>query len=222
MTRTVFIPCRARADVKAVVESVLENVPQKRIGLVSTAQFAHQLEEIEKGLEEGGKTALIAPGRPNPGQVLGCDARAAGGQSRGTPGEPDCYVYLGTGRFHPLRVAEETGKPAYAVKPGGELEKVSKRELMRRAKRRAARIDAFKRAGRVGIIVSTKPGQSRMGRALKLKEELEPEKQTFIFIANEIKPDSFAGYDVDAWVSTACPRIAEDSFEAPMVDISEI
>ncbi len=222
MVKTIFIPCRAQADVKLVVESILENVDYEKLGLVTTAQYVHQLDEIREKLERGGKTVMISAGRPNPGQIIGCDARAAGGDSRGTAAEPDCYVYLGTGRFHPLRVAEETGKPVYAVKPSGELEKISEKELMKCAKIRAARMDGFKRAEKVGIIVSAKPGQSRMGKAIELRKKLEREKQTFIFIANEIKPDYFTGYDIDAWVNTACLRIGEDAFEKPVVDISEI
>ena len=214
VVKTIFIPCRAQADVGLVVENILEKVPFDKIGLVSTAQFVHQLDEIGEKLEKRGKKVVISPGHPNPGQVLGCDARAAKGA--------DCYVYLGTGHFHPLRVAEETGKSVYMAHPSGGIEAVSKDQLMKRAKIRAARMHRFKEAKTVGIIVSTKPGQMRMEVARELKKKLEGEKQTFIFTANEIKPDCFMGYDVDVWVNTACPRIAEDCFERPMVDVSEI
>ena len=197
-----------------MVESILEKVDYDKIGLVTTAQFVHQLNEVKRGLEKGGKTVVISPGHPNPGQILGCDVRAAR--------DADCYVYLGTGHFHPLRVAEETGKPVFMVHPSGGIEAVSEDQLMKRAKIRAARMHRFKEAKTVGVIVSTKPGQNRIGKALELRERLRGKKQTFIFAANEIKPDCFEGYDVDAWVNTACPRITEDRFGRPMVDISEI
>lgn len=214
MPKTIFIPCRSKADVELVADNILEKVECKKIGLVTTAQFVEDLDEIRKRLEKAGKTVVISLGRPNPGQVLGCDARAAKGA--------DCYIYIGTGHFHPLRVALETGKPVYMAHPSGGIERVSDDEIMKHEKIKAARLHRFKEARTVGVLVSTKPGQNRMEQAMGLREKLRGEKETFIFAANEIKPDYLTGYDVDAWVNTACPRMAEDRFEKPVVDISEI
>jgi diphthamide biosynthesis enzyme Dph1/Dph2-like protein len=62
-----------------------------------------------------------------------------------------------------------------------------------------------------------------MGKALELKKVFEKQgKEVFIFAANEIKPDYFTGYGIDAWVNTGCPRIAEDRFERPVIDMSEL
>jgi len=214
MTKTIFIPCRSKADIELVVENILEKVGFKKIGLVTTAQFVDDLSEIKKRLEAGGKTVIISPGRPNLGQILGCDVRAAKGA--------DAYVYLGTGHFHPMRVALETEKPVFIVHPSGGIERVSDEVIMKHRRIQAARLYKFKEANVVGILVSTKPGQSRMEKALGLKKKLAGSKETFIFAANEIKPEYLTGYDVDAWVNTACPRIAEDVFDRPVVDISEI
>ncbi len=217
--KTIFIPCRSSADIELAVDNILEKVPFERIGLVTTAQYVHQLKEIQTRLNKNGKNAIIAPGRPNPGQVLGCDAGAArGAASKGA----DCIVYLGTGHFHPLRAAMDTGLPTYMTHPSGGIEIISNELLMKHAKIKAARMHYFNLAKRVGILVSTKPGQSRMKQALNLREKLKGVKETFIFAANEIKPEYLEGYDVDAWVSTGCPRIAEDRFNRPVVDISEV
>lgn len=216
--KTIFIPCRAQADVELVVGDIVKKVDFERIGLVTTAQFVHELDEIKEGLEKAGKKVFIAPGRPNPGQVLGCDAQAA----KGAAGKgAECIVYLGTGRFHPLRAAEETGLPTYMVHPSGGMGEVSKDQLMKHRKIRAARVHRFKEAKTVGILVSTKPGQERFEEALKLKERFK-EKEAFVFVANELNPGYFTGYGVDAWVNTACPRIAEDLFGKPVADVSEI
>jgi len=214
VTKTIFIPCRSKADVELVTDNILEKVDCKKLGLVTTAQFVDDLEEIKKRLEKAGKTVVISPGRPNPGQVLGCDVLAAEGA--------DCYVYIGTGHFHPLRVAVETKKPVFIAYPSGGIERVSEGAIMKHEKIRAARLHRFKEAKTVGILVSTKPGQNRMMQALSLKKKLAGRKETFILAANEIKPDYLLGYDVDAWVNTACPRISEDKFDKPIVDISEI
>ncbi len=219
MAKTIFIPCRSKADIELVADNILEKVDFKKIGLVTTAQFVDDLKGIKKRLKAKGKTVIVSPGRPNPGQVLGCDAKAASGP--GAKGA-EAYVYIGTGHFHPLRVALETGKPTYIAHPSGGIEKVSDELVMKHKKIRAARMYRFDEAKVVGILVSTKPGQNRMKKALELKKKLAGKKETFIFAANEIKPDYLIGYNVDAWVNTACPRITEDAFEKPMVDISEI
>ncbi len=214
MAKTIFIPCRSKADVGRVADNILEKVECRKIGLVTTAQFVDDLTEIKKRLEKAGRTVVISPGRPNPGQVLGCDTRAASGA--------DCYVYIGTGHFHPLRVAMETKKPTFIAYPSGGIERIHEEAIMKHERIRAARLHRFKEAKTVGVLVSTKPGQNRMDMALALKKKLAGAKETFIFAANEIKPDYFIGYDVDAWVNTACPRISEDAFDKPVVDISDV
>ncbi|MBN2517492.1 MAG: diphthamide synthesis protein [Candidatus Altiarchaeota archaeon] len=216
MARTVFIPVRAEANVDLVVENILEKVTAKRIGLVTTAQYVHVLADMKRGLEGGGKKVSIQPGRPNPGQILGCDARAG-------MGDVDCFVYVGSGRFHPLAVAYKTEKPVYIAHPSGGLEQISGEEVFKYQKRKYARISKFKDARKIGIIVSTKPGQQKLKHAVELRDRLKGEgKETFIFVANEIKPENLVGFEVDVWVSTACPRIVDDHFEKPIVDISDI
>jgi 2-(3-amino-3-carboxypropyl)histidine synthase len=212
MAETIFIPCRSKANVELVVENILEKVDSEKIGLVTTAQFVDDLPEIKKELEKADKEVIINEGRPNPGQVLGCDARAAKGA--------DAYVYVGTGHFHPLKVAMETKKPVFMAHPSGGIEQVSEDQIMKHEKIRAARLHRFKEAKTVGIMVSTKPGQNRMEEALKLKEELD--KEAFVFAANELNPSNLLGYGVDIWVNTACPRIAEDRFERPVLNLGDL
>lgn len=216
MAKTIFIPVRAEADVGRIVKDILDKVKFKKIGLITTAQYIHLLDEVKDLLEKGGKEVSIQPGRPNPGQILGCDVRAA-------KGDVDCFVYLGTGRFHPLKVAYTTEKPVYIAHPSGGLEEISDKEKLVYQKKKYARISKFKDARRVGILVSMKPGQQQLDKALEFKGKIEKEgKETFIFVANEIKPESLIGFEVDVWVSTACPRIIDDHFDKPIVDISEI
>jgi 2-(3-amino-3-carboxypropyl)histidine synthase len=214
MVKTLFVPARGQANIQEVVNSILAGVLIKKIGLVTTAQFVSQLPKIKERLEQNGKEVIISAGRPNPGQVLGCDCRAAKGA--------ECYAYIGTGRFHPQNVARKTGRPTYIIHPMGGLEKISEEEVMRYEKIRAAKLHRYKEAKTIGVLVSTKPGQNRFEAALKLKNDLKGKKETFIFVANEIKPDYFVGYNVNAWVNSACLRIAEDDFDKPVVDISEI
>jgi 2-(3-amino-3-carboxypropyl)histidine synthase len=81
-------------------------------------------------------------------------------------------------------------------------------------------------AYRVGILVSTKPGQNRLKRAIFLKKKLEAEgKKVFVFVANEIVPESLLDFpDIEAWINTACYRLIDDSerFERPIVNLDDL
>lgn len=218
MMKTIYVPCRAKLDAKKVAVDIESNIakknPQKTLGLLSTAQFVGNLDSIAKELGKKGIDTVISEGRGNPGQVLGCDARAAKGA--------DVYVYIGSGRFHPLRVAMETAQETYIVHPEGGVEKISDAEINKYRMKQAARVHKVKEAKRVGLLVSTKPGQCRMGEALKIKKAWGGVKEVFIFAASEIRLENLLGYDVEAWVNTGCPRIVDDSFDRPIVDYQEL
>jgi len=60
-----------------------------------------------------------------------------------------------------------------------------------------------------GIIVSKKIGQARMEMATDLKALAEKHgRQANLFLMDLVAPELLQGYRVDAWVNTACPRIA--------------
>ena len=76
-----------------------------------------------------------------------------------------------------------------------------------------------------GILVSKKTGQIRMEMAKDLKALAEKhDRQASIFLLDLVSPDMLEGYRVDAWVNTACPRIAiEDllQYKQPMLTPQE-
>jgi len=76
-----------------------------------------------------------------------------------------------------------------------------------------------------GIIVSKKIGQVRMELAQHLKDLAEKHgREAHIFLMDLVAPDLLEGYRVDAWVNTACPRIAiEDilQYKRPMLTPQE-
>ena len=76
-----------------------------------------------------------------------------------------------------------------------------------------------------GILVSKKIGQGRMDMALGLKALAEKHgRQASLFLMDLVAPDLLQGYRVDAWVNTACPRIAiEDvlQYKEPMLTPQE-
>jgi 2-(3-amino-3-carboxypropyl)histidine synthase len=189
--------------------------PYKRICLLTTLQFLDSLEPARKFLESRGKVVLI--GKPKaakyPGQILGCDHSAA------VPGS-DCFLFMGSGRFHPLGVAMSVEKPVLFLDyESGKLESLEK-ERFRLQKIRAANLEKARDSQSFGILVSTKQGQGSLSSAEKAKTGLEKKgKKVWILVAGEFTPDKLLGLKLDCLVDCACPRLAEDTslFRKPII-----
>lgn len=195
-------------DKRDVLPVVRKAIPKLKgvVGLVTTIQHAKELQKVKGVLEGKGLKAVIGRGSCEDGQILGCEWGAATGV------EADMYLYLGSGKFHPVGVAIATGKPVVAADPlTGDIRGVEE-EVRRFWARRAIAIDRAMRAKSFGILVSTKPGQERRALARKLKKKLERAgKEAFLLIGNELSPPNLLGLKVDCLVNTACPRLLDDS-----------
>ena len=217
-----FHELRDDMEIIPAVEGILSEL-EPSIGLITTVQHAHKLNEVQEFLRKNGINALI--GRPSgrikyPGQVLGCNFSAA----LMVKSKVSMYLYIGTGRFHPLGAAVVTGKTVLALDPhtgGYEILERGERFLRVRYGLIAKAMD-FERAA---IIVSTKPGQNRMLIAEQLKEKAEEMgKKADMLVMDRISPQSLMGSGYDVYVSTACPRIALDdhmSYDRPILTVRE-
>ncbi|MCZ7392908.1 MAG: diphthamide biosynthesis enzyme Dph2 [Candidatus Methanoperedens sp.] len=204
----VFIEARSSIDVIPAVKSALPLLKAGRIGIITTVQHIHKLEEISKFLRENGKEAVIGKGDLRvryPGQVIGCNFTAA---------RVDCeeILYVGSGFFHPLGVAIATRKRVIAADPYlNQAVEVSPERLLRK---RHGYIAASMSAKVFGIIVSTKNGQNRMRLAQRLEESANNHKrEAFIIMMDLVTPEQLLAFKVDAYVNTACPRITIDDAE---------
>ena len=196
----------------------------KRVALLTTTQFRHWLPEIKQHLEEKGH--LVRIGEPDrrvayAGQLLGCDYHTATVVDK----EVDGYLYIGTGDFHPLGVAILIDKPVIIADPERGTARDLKEVRDRVLRQRHAAIVRAQDARVFGIIVSKKIGQARMEMATELKALAEKHgRQANLFLMDLVAPDLLQGYRVDAWVNTACPRIAiEDilQYKQPMLTPQE-
>ncbi|AKB85973.1 diphthamide biosynthesis enzyme Dph2 [Methanococcoides methylutens] len=214
--KVIFIETRSDTDVTEVVRKAIPEITGKRIGVMTTVQHIGKLPEACEILEAEGKECLIGRGDSKiayPGQVLGCNFSVADGL------DCDEYLYIGSGQFHPLGVSLATGKRVLIADPfSNEVREVDPRKIM---KQRSAVIANSLDAETFGILVSTKPGQYRMELARQLKELAEKHgKKAYILTMDLITPDQMLQFRVDAFVSTACPRLAIDEvgrFSAPML-----
>lgn len=211
-----FIETRSSVNLNPVVEKALSELNGQRIGLISTVQHVHKLQEACKQLEAKGKKCIIGTGDCRlayPGQVLGCNFSAARAETC------DEYLYIGSGDFHPLGVALSTKKRVIAANPlSGEVREVDPSRILRQ---RSAVIAKSLEAKVFGIIVSSKNGQNRMELAFSLKTLAKKhEKEAYLIFIDLVTPDQLLQFKVDAFVNTACPRLAIDEvgrFSAPML-----
>ncbi|MEK6852844.1 MAG: diphthamide synthesis protein [Nanoarchaeota archaeon] len=181
----------------------LGEIKEQKIGLLATIQHIGQLDRIKENLEQKGKEVYTARGKLTQyeGQILGCDSSAA----MNIAGKVDAFLYVGTGDFHPLHVALKLKKTLYLLSPEGEIEKISEEKLERIYGRKKAALAKFYTEDKVGIIVSTKPGQENLRQALVLKKMLEKKgKEAFIFACDLLKLDELENFDCKAWINTAC------------------
>ncbi len=218
-----FIEARSNADICAVAKKALLKLHEQCIGLITTVQHVHKLGEVRKILEQSGKTCVIGAGDSKiayPGQVLGCNFSAARVES---PEECDEYLYIGSGEFHPLGVTLATNKRVVIADPlMNEVREVDQSKILRQ---RSAVIAKSLDASHFGILVSTKNGQKRMELAASLKElAIKHDKTAHILSMDMITPEQLLQFKVDAFVNTACPRLAVDEvgrFYAPMLTPQE-
>ncbi len=180
-----------------------------RICLVTTLQFLDSLQKAKKFLESKGKVIKI--GRPAKakyaGQILGCDYSAA----EPLEGLVDCFLFLGSGRFHPLGLGLAVKKPVLFLDfEKGKLEYLDE-EVQKLRMAKASRREWAKGCKSFGILLSSKPGQLQLRTAERVREKLKKQgKKAYILVFNEIMPDKLMGLKLDCLVNCACPRLTED------------
>jgi len=118
-------------------------------------------------------------------------------------------LLISTGKFHAQNLFLQT--PILYALENNKIIKISNKEIEKlKAKRKTALIK-FLKADKIGILVSTKPGQENIKQAERLKKQLEKQnKQAFIFISNNIDTTQFENFPIDSWVNTACSGLAYD------------
>lgn len=197
----------------------------RRVGLLTNVQHQPWFSDVVAYLEEHGKEVLVggADGRTAyEGQLLGCDVHPA----REVEGRVDTFLCVGTGDFHALGVALATATPVIVADPFTE-EVRNLAELKDRVLRvRHAAIALAQEATTFGIIVSRKVGQYRMALARKIKDLLASHgRKGYLLLMDTVSPELLQGHQVDAFVNTACPRIAIDDgarYEMPVLTFPEL
>ncbi len=208
-----YIEAKAKCSVKNVVRKAIPLLrPWKKVGLVTTVQHVHKLDEARTVLLEAGKSVVIGDvGKLKyAGQVIGCDYSNAKAVLR----EVDAFLFVGGGKFHAIGVSLATAKPTVVADPYEKRAFTIYEEAARILKKRWANIHEAKQAEKIGILIGLKNGQKRLDEALKMRRIVEETgKKTVFYALKEITPEALVQFpSIDAFINTACPRLSlEDS-----------
>lgn len=218
-----YIEAHSSADINAPILDAINKLDDdvKTIGLVTTTQHIHKLDDMIEIFKSNGYTVVLDNGiGTSTGQVLGCNFTSIKNLN------VDVIVYVGSGDFHALGVKLFTKKPVILADPfTGQARDIDKfyDKILRI---RFARITKAKSAKSYGIIISSKKGQLRFELALKLRDLLEEHGlKAQILNMDYIAPDRLLPFNLDVFVMTACPRIAIDDsamYKKPVITPQEL
>lgn len=205
-----FVRAESLHDVRPAVRNALPLLHGKRVGVVGTTQHLQWLPEVEQILRDNGFEPLTRAGDArisNAGQVLGCNYTAADKTA-------DSYLYIGSGSFHPLGLALNTDKPIVCADPYTSEVQTMEAERRRFLQQRYGAIALIRDAKTFGVLASSKQGQLRWNMTQALKRRIERRgRKAYLLLLKQFSPDYLYNFrHLDAFVSTACPRVAIDDY----------
>jgi len=180
--KTLYIEAKAKSSVRDAVKKALPLLKDyKKVGLVTTVQHVHALNESREELLRAGKIVEIGDtGHVKyAGQVTGCDLSNANAIAK----EVDAFLFVGGGRFHPIGVALATAKPTIVADTYEKTDFTVEDEVNKILKQRWAQICQAKKAEKFGVLVGLKSGQRKLETAIKVKQKLEASGKHTILLA---------------------------------------
>lgn len=169
--------------------SSLDKIKEENLSLCYSIQF----EELAKKIKEILKNRII-----DETQILGCSSPAFSEKSQ-------AILIIGEGEFHPVALAYESKLKTYVFNENG-LKEIKEAQIEVMKKREKGAYLKYLNSKKIGILVSTKPGQQRLSRALNFKKRTK-NKKIYIFVTNEINVNEFENFGIESWVNSACPRM---------------
>ncbi len=216
--KTFFV--EARENEKIVLPINIFKLPEK-IVLFTTVQYIRNVDVWKKDLEDAGKKViLIKPVHAKyAGQILGCSIDKFDDNF-------DAFLYIGDGLFHPKALMLKNDKPVFIYNPKSkEFFELKKEELDEIKKKLKIGLVKFYSSKKIGVLISTKPGQFNLKDALVLKKKFA-DKEFFFLVDDTFNFDSLEDFNfIECYVNTACPRISYDDsvrLNKPVVDVNEL
>jgi 2-(3-amino-3-carboxypropyl)histidine synthase len=213
-----YVSARHKLDVGPVSAAGARKLAErtnggKRVGIVTTAQHQHKLQQMADAMKAEGFEVLVGAGDnrlAGLGQLLGCNYTAG----TSIEAEVDGFVYVGSGDFHPIAIAWGTDKPVVLADPYSGAVRTLDEVMDRLMRQRFATIERARGATAFGVLVGTRVGQERMRLARGIKKMLEREgKEAHLIALDFFSWDNLQYFrHLDALVNTSCPRITTDDY----------
>jgi len=200
--KTIFIPAKLNSEVNArKIESL--KLPEST-AIAYSIQYKDIAKQIYDILSKKYKITEIA-------QVLGCSKQKFSKNTK-------AILLISSGEFHAVSLAFETKLPIYILE-ADKLRKISDEDIYAFEKQKIASYMKFLNSEKVGILVSTKPGQENLKKAIAIENKLKG-KRAYLFLSNEVDTRQFENFDIEAWINTSCPRMDFEGFVFNMGDLN--
>ncbi len=202
--KTLFIPAKSTMQITdSELKDLSKNLP-KNLAIAYSIQYKDLAEKIKSTLSKKHKITFFT-------QVLGCS-------KPNFPKNTKAILLISDGKFHAISLAHETKIPVYLF-TNGILQKISKKEIEILEKKQKGAYLKFLHAEKIGILISTKPGQENLKKAIEFRKK-HKNKTSYLFISNNIDTNEFENFQIDSWVNTSCPRM--DMNEGSIINISKV
>lgn len=203
-----FVPCFANLDISSYFQSLSEKLKDLQwnyIRLVATVQHLRSLQELKSHLSKIGIKSYIK----KEGQILGCNLESI----RDSSEHIDGIISLHAGYFHTYGLLLNTSIPILQLDPfTGEMKHFTGKDRELFIRKRHGMITQARKADVWGILGSSKIGQYHPDRIKMIEKLLEDHnKSKILLISDNINLENLTNFTwVNAWVDTACPRLAID------------
>jgi diphthamide biosynthesis enzyme Dph1/Dph2-like protein len=195
MVKVLYIESKLKNQDFILAEQEIKKLP-KNIFLAYSLQYRSVAEKIKKQLLASNIKITKFQ------QVLGCSKI-----------KTDIPVLLiGAGRFHATNLFLQAPK-VYLLEASTIIE-IPYKDIELLKIRLKTSLIKFLNASNIGILVSTKPGQENLDKAIDLRQKLKKKgKSAYIFMSSNIDPTQFENFNIDSWVNTACSGLSMDNPE---------
>jgi len=200
--KQLFIPAKIKFEINA--KKIFELKLPKRIAIAYSIQFQETASRIKKILSKNHEITQFI-------QVLGCSRPKFSKDTK-------AILLISSGKFHVVSLAYETNLPVYILE-SDKLRKISDEEIDLIRKKKKSSYVNFLNSEKVGVLISTKPGQENLKKSLSLNKIIK-NKQTYYFISDEINTKEFENFsEIQSWVNTSCPRL---DFDSSVINLSDL
>ena len=202
--KTLFVRAIKKLEFdNAKLKELVEILP-KEIHITYSVQYYNLAKHVKDEVEKAGiKVHKFL-------QIIGCRALKA---------EELPILHIGSGKFHATNPNLFIISKNITLFDGYSINKVGTKYIEEAEKKRKAKLSRFYSANSVGLLVSNKPGQHDIKKAINFaNSNNSPDRKLYLFLCNNINPKEFENFSIDFWVNTACPRIEEDSSEIISLD----